>query len=512
MTGGPDSRPPARSGTAAPDPAATAPRGGGFVPRLEMAGIVVLALALRLALLGRNSLWYDEAHTAWTSAMPWWRLFEVVRAVDTHPPLYYAVIKVWTAVAGASEAALRLPSACFGAASVVLTYALARRIIPPRAAVLAAFFSAVAPLGIMASQDARMYTLLELLTLGATLALVRAAATRRRPAWAAYAGLVALTVYTHYLGLLVVAAQGLWTFRYRRAAAPGWLGSVAVAAVLYAPWVPSAWWQVTHPPFLGWYAQPLYGSVADLAGLFAFGGSLLGTATFFAPGALPLLDRIILVLPFLLVCWRGVAALRTDRDALALVGLPLGVTVGGMLLVSLVRPLPVFVPRWFSFLWPFYAILLARGVFDVADHVRARADRVVACVTAALLLSSVPTLAQYYLDPAARVERWRDAAVFVAQGIRRDDVLVFASPDAAIAFGYYLRRPGSAVAFLPAPLTTRWIDELATGHREVWLVVRGASNTPELAARLRLLVTRFAPAGSRDFGGIEVDRLTPTHG
>jgi len=476
-----------------------------------MAGIVALAFALRLALLGRNSLWYDEAHTAWTSAMPWGRLFEVVRAVDTHPPLYYALIKLWTAVAGVSETALRVPSACFGTASVVLTYALARRIVPPQTAVLAAFLSAVAPLGIMASQDARMYTLLELLTLGATLALAAAAATRRRLAWAAYAGLVALTVYTHYLGLLVVAAHGLWTVRYRRSAAPAWLASVGAAAVLYAPWVPSVWWQATHSPILGWYVQPLYGSVVDLAGLFAFGGSLLGTATFFAPGPLPWLDRIILVLPFLLVCWRGAAALRSDREALALVGLPLAVPVGGMLLLSLIRPLPVFVPRWFSFLTPFYAILLARGVFDVADHVRARRDRVVAFVTAALLLYSVPTLGQYYLDPAARVERWRDAAAFVAQGIRRDDVLVFASPDAAIAFAYYLRRPGSTVAFLPAPLTTRWIDEVTAGHREVWLVVRGASTSPGLAERLRSFGRRFAPAGRRDFGGIEIDRLTPAH-
>ncbi|HLN12793.1 MAG TPA: glycosyltransferase family 39 protein, partial [bacterium] len=136
------------------------------VPAIAVAGLVAAGAVLRFAWLGRNSLWYDETFTALVSSLAWPKLLAFIRLTDTHPPLYYAVVKLWTAVAGTSEAALRFPSACFGAAVVGATYALARRVTTVPVSLLAALFVALAPIDVMTSQDARMYALLELLAVG----------------------------------------------------------------------------------------------------------------------------------------------------------------------------------------------------------------------------------------------------------------------------------------------------------------------------------------------------------
>jgi len=478
------------------------------VPAIAVAGLVAAAAVLRFAWLGRNSLWYDETFTALVSSLAWPKLLEFIRLTDTHPPLYYALIKVWTAAAGTSEAALRFPSACFGAAVVGATYALARRVTTVPVSVFAALFVALAPIDVMSSQDARMYALLELLAVGSTWALVAATETRRARVWAAYALLLALMGYTQYLGGLVGIAQGLWVLLYRRSEAPRWGAAAAAALVLYAPWLPSMWWQVTHPPFIGWYAQPLYLSVTDLLGLLAFGGSLLGTASFFQASTLPFVERLILVLPFCVVLWRGTVALRAAPSALGLVVLPPLVVVGTMLAVSAPRPLPVFLPRWFSFLLPFYAVLLAQGVFDLAAHVRARRTAVVPIVTAALVLSSLPVFWGYYLDPGARPDRWRDAAGLLRQHLDRDNILIYASPEVAIALRYYLPDPPSTAAYLPITVTPGWLDAVTSRYQRVWLV-RTAVEDPRVTARLGLFAARFTVLSERDFGGVRVYSLKP---
>src|SRR4051812_6097099 len=87
----------------------------------EMAGAWVLVAAVltlsvvRLWLASRQPLWFDESWTAMVAATPWRELPHILK-VDPNPPLYYLVMRVWAAVAGTSDVALRLP----GLAAVAL--------------------------------------------------------------------------------------------------------------------------------------------------------------------------------------------------------------------------------------------------------------------------------------------------------------------------------------------------------------------------------------------------------
>ncbi len=113
-------------------PVARAP--GGLAWWLALAGIVCLALALRLYELEQRSLWLDEAISVWHARRPWGELLPTLASHDESPPLYFALLRLWRPF-GEGEAALRalsvlcsLPAVPLGAA---LGTALGGRITPP---------------------------------------------------------------------------------------------------------------------------------------------------------------------------------------------------------------------------------------------------------------------------------------------------------------------------------------------------------------------------------------------
>src|SRR5216684_3318979 len=80
------------------------------------AGLILLVgSGLRLYGITRESAWADELWTllitdpTLTFAEFWQRVL-----ADTHPPLYYLLMRGWSAVFGQSDLAARLPSAIFG--------------------------------------------------------------------------------------------------------------------------------------------------------------------------------------------------------------------------------------------------------------------------------------------------------------------------------------------------------------------------------------------------------------
>jgi len=68
----------------------------------------VLALLLRLPTLADRSLWLDETYSAWFARLPLRELWTRAPLYETHPPLYYTLLKLWSALAGRSEAGLLL--------------------------------------------------------------------------------------------------------------------------------------------------------------------------------------------------------------------------------------------------------------------------------------------------------------------------------------------------------------------------------------------------------------------
>ena len=80
--------------------------------RWKLAWIAALALGVFMAFfrIGADSLWYDESYSAAAARHPVAEMVPMI-AADSHPPLYYLLLRAMTLVAGDSEAAVRSLSA-----------------------------------------------------------------------------------------------------------------------------------------------------------------------------------------------------------------------------------------------------------------------------------------------------------------------------------------------------------------------------------------------------------------
>ena len=200
---------------------------------LILAGVA----ALRLAQIGKLELWLDEAHSVITATSRAGVLREL--AQDTNPPLYFWLLKGWTALFGIGEAGVRSLSALLGVAQLAVLGLWLRSLrLPSRAVLWALLLGALAPLHVYYSQEARGYTLTWLLL---TLTLWSFTTAAMREGWRRWwlHGLCLLaSLYAHNAVLFFVPA--FWIVALlARLDRRRWMRLLAVQAcvgLLYLPW------------------------------------------------------------------------------------------------------------------------------------------------------------------------------------------------------------------------------------------------------------------------------------
>ena len=181
-----------------------------------VAGLTVLAAALRFATLGVQSYHHDEIVTASRILRDgFWHAMDAVGFSESAPPLYYAVAWAWTQLTGTGELGLRTVSAVAGIATVPVAYLLGAELSSRRAGIVAAALVAVNPMLLWYSQEARAYALFVLLTALSLLYFVRALERGRRRDSLAWGIASALALGTHYFAFFPIAAEALWLLRRR---------------------------------------------------------------------------------------------------------------------------------------------------------------------------------------------------------------------------------------------------------------------------------------------------------
>ena len=149
----------------------------------------LVAMALCWWIGSQQSVWFDEAYSVWLAKQP---ISELIRltSIDTHPPLYYLILKLWASVWGYSEPALRAFSIlCYGGAMVIMG-CFVRRWFGTRAAGYALLTLIGTPLLMRYGFEIRMYALGSLIGVSATAVLARAWHDDRWRDWMLYADAV----------------------------------------------------------------------------------------------------------------------------------------------------------------------------------------------------------------------------------------------------------------------------------------------------------------------------------
>jgi 4-amino-4-deoxy-L-arabinose transferase-like glycosyltransferase len=171
--------------------------------------ILLLAFALRVHALDRQSFWNDEGLTVHYASTPATELIQRMR-VGFHNPLYFLSLHFWMDVVGRSDWAIRFYSLMLSTLAVPLLYTLGRLLYGKTAGLLAALILAANPFAVYYAQEARMYA--QVLSLSAGMMLVFILALRRdRPVyWLGYALLAVGCLYTHYFAALAPLAAAVY--------------------------------------------------------------------------------------------------------------------------------------------------------------------------------------------------------------------------------------------------------------------------------------------------------------
>lgn len=235
--------------------------------------LVALYAAARLWRLTAACLWFDEIFSVHAARHAWGGLWSFAAADLIHPPLFYALLKLWAAAGGESLPWLRLFPALTSVLALAPFFLLARELRLARGETnLALLFMAANGYLIKYAQEVRMYSLLLLLTLASLWLFARLLNSGR----AASKVLLALTlvnlllVYTHYYGLAVVACEAAFLLLKDRRRLPRFLLAAAALALLFAPWAAACARAAGEGgglrQNLGWIERP---GAADLAQAFA---------------------------------------------------------------------------------------------------------------------------------------------------------------------------------------------------------------------------------------------------
>ena len=224
--------------------------------------ILLLATALRFYHLDQQSLWSDEGNSvALTHAS--FAQIAARTAFDIHPPFYYWLLKGWVSFWGGTEFALRALSASLGVLLIALIIRLGRDVAADSVGLAAGFVAALTPFQVYYAQETRMYMLLTLLAAASVWLALRCWQTGppHRGVWLGYALVVALGLYTQYafpLMLAVINGTALIVLWQRKSRLLAWLGWQAIPLLLYLPWLPIAFRQITTWPSLIEVAAPAH--------------------------------------------------------------------------------------------------------------------------------------------------------------------------------------------------------------------------------------------------------------
>ena len=164
---------------------------------------------------------------------------------DVHPPLYQLLLRVWrdllNPLFGDGDAMIRTLGVLLGVAGVALLWDVVRLLHGPGPALWAALIMALAMPQIQFAQDARPYTLLALLALGAINSVVRLERFGPSLPRAIALGLCTLgTALTHYYGVPPLIALGCYAAlrlrgRARIQAGAALLGGAIAFLILWGP-------------------------------------------------------------------------------------------------------------------------------------------------------------------------------------------------------------------------------------------------------------------------------------
>jgi mannosyltransferase len=424
-------------------------------------GLVAGGAFLRLYLIAGKSIWLDEAFSIVISQRSLLDVLNMVVRTDTHPPLYYLLLKIWL-IFGSSEAQARYLSAVFSIAAIPLMYKVASALFEDRrAGLVAATILTFSPFQIWYAQEARMYGMLTFFVLASAFFFIRALERGELVYWIGYVLTTGLALYTDNGAIWYVASISVFFLLARRRFTnrlAGWLVSNLALGLVYIPWLPFFIHQTQQVTESFWLPPPSFQTV-------------LGTFLDFQSYDFPLIEISLLYLTTIFV-WAFIVPRKSWQQQFASLWLFLPLLVS--LLLSLRQP--IFLSR------NLIAASIGYYLLVTAILLKFKSSRLVLVLLLPLIGMNLVSIGRDAW--VVQKEDWRDAAKYVASVIqgKQDGLIVFLPGYAELPFQYYFKDyhqfidtqgyPGDELLLHPHPREVQDLDQLFEGHPYVWLVMR----------------------------------------
>jgi len=404
--------------------------------------ILVLASLLRFYGLGIQSFWFDELITWQVSNQKnLTELFKATRFNEGNPPLYGLVIYFIIKYIGDSESILRLPSAICSVISIFIIFLLGCKLYSYRDGLIASAITAVLARTIHYGQEARVYAMLLLFIMLATLLWIKLLwylNENKKPSFYTFSGYIITAIissYLHYFGLYLIILQGLGAMMLfiRTSRIRLYIILIYLPIFLaYLPWLPAMLDQIIRGELYTWIPKPKLFSFARgyLRFLFNYSNALaLATVPLYSFLFIRILYNILRTKEY-----KNMRRMILSPDVLLILWLV--VPFLGMYIKS-ISSTPILTDRNLIISLPPAYLLLARSITQLP--VRQKSQTIITFAITIFLILHLIYSRDFYSKP--HKQQFREAVDYIVEhdNLYEDSIITGNSNLAA----YYFQKKGS---------------------------------------------------------------------
>ncbi|HEY3129880.1 MAG TPA: glycosyltransferase family 39 protein [Acidobacteriota bacterium] len=400
---------------------------------------------------------------------------------DNHPPFYFILLGLWLNLFGMTEFSARMLSVLINLITLPVVYLLAWQIFKDRkVSLVACLIFGFSPYLVYFSQEARMYSLLLLLS---SLSMLFFLKIQERADWRSYAAFVLfsiLGIYTHYYYVFLFCFQIFYWIFFGDDRVHEFLLSLSIIVLCFIPWIPVLLYQIAQKNQSDlWIRNNARGGTVLWQGIansltilfrFAAGESYAYPSSTWG---LRVMCWVVGVL-FIVILLQRPFLLRQRHGRMLTLWL-LFPLMSGLAADVFFRTKTLEISKYFIVSYP--AMLLILGV----SVVRFRWKYCIPILLAALVILNAKALGQYYETPKA-VE-WRDVARYLSSTVGTDDAVLSTDAKVSNCIGFYLEKRLNIIE-VPYGSTIDYILKSArknvASSQKLWMVSVYEPYTPKL--------------------------------
>jgi len=446
---------------------------------LFLAGLIFLTFGIT-----HESLWYDESYSAAiiNNSIP--EIWSIAGS-DSHPPLYFIFLKIFTMIFGNGEFGLRFFSVLGILALAGLGTGPVRRIFGVKTGLIYSFLVIILPINLSMAQETRMYTWAAFFVAASGLFGYLAVSQKLKSDWIKFGLCTVLAAYMHYYALLAVAIINLIIFLSilikKRDVIEPFIITAIISVILFLPWAYYLTDQVSKVSKEFWIQPVTFDTIWSTL-IFPYGNKFFPLLIF---------AQILAFLFLAIIVWGFIRAgvKRYKEGKMAVFGVLVFVLTlsCGVAASFIIRP--VLVERYIV---PVVGIMLVAAAYGIA-LLNKKSVIIVTCIVITAL--SIPQVIDIYTKrfngPMFEVK------TYFQENMKNDDIFLHTDEHTFGTFCYYLpdrkhylymesgfNGYSGYEAFKKNGTSGHDFSEFIKGSGNVWLVTRTYSESESVFYRL----------------------------